>query len=250
MSTRRPSPRAPASSRSSTRTTTAGRSCCPAIRARCSIPPRSPRSRRGSATTSSRVTARRCSAPTTRPAWPRSWRPSRTSGHRRSRAPRSASAFTVDEEVGRGTDHFDLEAFGAEAAYTLDGSGLGELEIETFSARQLKVHDRGPRRASGDGEGQARQRRQARRRLRRRAAARLALAGDDRGARGVRPSVAHRRLGRGGRRHADRARPRRRGCSSEHTELVLQLAREIEEREPRARVTVEIWRSVPEHAER
>ncbi len=32
-------------------------------------------------------------------------------------------AFTVDEEVGRGTDHFDLDAFGAEAAYTLDGSG-------------------------------------------------------------------------------------------------------------------------------
>ena len=41
------------------------------------------------------------------------------------------------------TDHFDVEAFGAEAAYTLDGSGIGELEIETFSARQLKVHDRG-----------------------------------------------------------------------------------------------------------
>ena len=31
--------------------------------------------------------------------------------------------FTVDEEVGRGADHFDIEAFGAEAAYTLDGSG-------------------------------------------------------------------------------------------------------------------------------
>ena len=54
-------------------------------------------------------------------------------------APRATAriAFTVDEEVGRGTDHFDLEAFGADLAYTLDGSGLGELEAETFSAYQL-----------------------------------------------------------------------------------------------------------------
>ena len=47
--------------------------------------------------------------------------------------------FTVDEEVGRGADHFDIEGFGAMAAYTLDGSGSGEIEIESFSARQLKV---------------------------------------------------------------------------------------------------------------
>jgi tripeptide aminopeptidase len=54
-------------------------------------------------------------------------------------APRATArvAFTVDEEVGRGTDHFDLEAFGADLAYTFDGSGLGEVEIETFSAYQL-----------------------------------------------------------------------------------------------------------------
>ena len=45
-------------------------------------------------------------------------------------------AFTVDEEVGRGAEDFDLEAFGADVAYTLDGSDLGELEIETFSARR------------------------------------------------------------------------------------------------------------------
>ena len=57
-------------------------------------------------------------------------------------------AFTVDEEVGRGTEHFDLEAFGADVAYTLDGSGLGELEIETFSAYQVDGHDRRPRRPS------------------------------------------------------------------------------------------------------
>ena len=54
-------------------------------------------------------------------------------------APRATAriAFTVDEEVGRGTDHFDLDAFGADFAYTFDGSGLGELETETFSAYQL-----------------------------------------------------------------------------------------------------------------
>jgi tripeptide aminopeptidase len=48
-------------------------------------------------------------------------------------------AFTVDEEVGRGAEDFDLDAFGAEVAYTLDGSGLGELEVETFSAKSVRV---------------------------------------------------------------------------------------------------------------
>jgi len=52
-------------------------------------------------------------------------------------------AFTVDEEVGAGTKHFDLEQFDADVAYTLDGSGLGELEIETFSADQVIVTIRG-----------------------------------------------------------------------------------------------------------
>ncbi len=52
-------------------------------------------------------------------------------------------AFTVDEEVGRGAEGFDLEAFGAVAAHTLDGSGLGELEVETFSAMSMRVTIRG-----------------------------------------------------------------------------------------------------------
>ena len=52
-------------------------------------------------------------------------------------------AFTVDEEVGRGAEDFDLEAFGADVAYTLDGSGLGELEVETFSAKSIRVTIRG-----------------------------------------------------------------------------------------------------------
>ena len=60
----------------------------------------------------------------------------------RTRAPLRV-AFTVDEEVGRGAEDFDLEAFGADVAYTLDGSALGELETETFSATSIRVTIRG-----------------------------------------------------------------------------------------------------------
>ena len=52
---------------------------------------------------------------------------------------RARIAFTVDEEVGRGTDHLDLAAFDADLAYTLDGSVVGEIENETFSAVELKI---------------------------------------------------------------------------------------------------------------
>ena len=48
-------------------------------------------------------------------------------------------AFTPDEEVGRGTDFFDVKSFGAEVAYTVDGGTLGELEYETFNAAGAKV---------------------------------------------------------------------------------------------------------------
>jgi tripeptide aminopeptidase len=48
-------------------------------------------------------------------------------------------AFTPDEEIGAGTDHFDIEAFGAEIAYTLDGSTAGEIQDETFSALAAAV---------------------------------------------------------------------------------------------------------------
>jgi len=47
--------------------------------------------------------------------------------------------FTVDEEVGHGVDRLDLERFGADFAYTLDGERVGEIENETWSALQLKV---------------------------------------------------------------------------------------------------------------
>ncbi len=52
--------------------------------------------------------------------------------------------FTPDEEIGRGADLFDVEGFGAEYAYTLDGGGLGEIEYENFNAASavVKVHGR------------------------------------------------------------------------------------------------------------
>ena len=48
-------------------------------------------------------------------------------------------AFTPDEEVGRGTEHFDVAAFGAACAYTMDGETLGEVEMESFSADSLTL---------------------------------------------------------------------------------------------------------------
>jgi len=48
-------------------------------------------------------------------------------------------AFTPDEEVGRGTQHFDVARFGALCAYTMDGGSRGEIEIESFSADAMTV---------------------------------------------------------------------------------------------------------------
>ena len=47
--------------------------------------------------------------------------------------------FTPDEEVGRGTQYFDVNRFGARFAYTLDGSRCGDLEVENFSADAMTV---------------------------------------------------------------------------------------------------------------
>lgn len=47
--------------------------------------------------------------------------------------------FTPDEEVGRGTEHFDVAGFGAKYAYTIDGSCRGEVETETFSADAVVI---------------------------------------------------------------------------------------------------------------
>lgn len=51
--------------------------------------------------------------------------------------------FTPDEEVGRGVDHFDVVRFGADFAYTMDGSAAGELEYENFNAAAARIVIRG-----------------------------------------------------------------------------------------------------------
>jgi tripeptide aminopeptidase len=151
-------------------------------------------------------------------------------------------AFTVDEEVGRGTQHFDLEAFGAEAGYTLDGSGIGELEIETFSARQVRVTIRGRGAHPGSAKGKLVN------------AVKLAadfVASLPRGA--LSPETTE---GREGFVHPARVtasaedavvtllvRDHNDALLEQHTELVRELAAAIEHREPRARVTIDVQES-------
>ncbi len=51
--------------------------------------------------------------------------------------------FTPDEEIGRGAHHFDVDKFGADWAYTMDGSQVGELEYENFNAAGAKITFKG-----------------------------------------------------------------------------------------------------------
>ncbi|WP_394340042.1 peptidase T [Leeuwenhoekiella nanhaiensis] len=51
--------------------------------------------------------------------------------------------FTPDEEIGRGAHKFDVKKFGADWAYTMDGSEIGELEYENFNAAGVKVFVKG-----------------------------------------------------------------------------------------------------------
>ena len=52
-------------------------------------------------------------------------------------------AFTPDEEIGKGTDFFDVKKFGADFAYTLDGGEIGELEYENFNAAGATIKIKG-----------------------------------------------------------------------------------------------------------
>lgn len=52
-------------------------------------------------------------------------------------------AFNPDEEIGMGAHHFDVEKFGCEWAYTMDGGDLGNLEYENFNAASAKIHIKG-----------------------------------------------------------------------------------------------------------
>lgn len=62
-------------------------------------------------------------------------------------------AFTPDEEIGRGADAFDVERFGADFAYTVDGGALGEIEYENFNAASAVATVRGTGIHPGSAKG-------------------------------------------------------------------------------------------------
>jgi tripeptide aminopeptidase len=62
-------------------------------------------------------------------------------------------AFTPDEEIGEGATLFDIERFGARCAYTMDGSSIGELQDETFTAAEAIITVRGVEAHPGFGTG-------------------------------------------------------------------------------------------------
>ncbi|HET9371603.1 MAG TPA: peptidase T [Vicinamibacterales bacterium] len=66
---------------------------------------------------------------------------------------RLAIGFTADEEIGIGIDRFDVSAFGAEFAYTVDGDALGEINHETWSARAATVTFHGVSAHPGSAKG-------------------------------------------------------------------------------------------------
>jgi len=151
-------------------------------------------------------------------------------------------AFTVDEEVGRGAEGFDLDAFGADVAYTLDGSDLGELEVETFSAASMRVTIHGSSVHPGVAKG--------------RLVNAVKLASDlvlsvprD----GLSPETTE---GREGYVHPHRisgnaeeavvdfiARDHDDALLEQHLALLRELAEQVEVREPRAKVDVEVRQS-------
>lgn len=61
--------------------------------------------------------------------------------------------FTPDEEVGRGVDLFDVAAFGAEYAYTVDGGTLGEINYECFNAASAEIRIQGFSAHTGSAKG-------------------------------------------------------------------------------------------------
>ena len=61
--------------------------------------------------------------------------------------------FTPDEEIGKGPHKFDVPKFGAEWAYTMDGSHIGELEYESFNAAGAKIHIKGKSVHPGTAKG-------------------------------------------------------------------------------------------------
>jgi tripeptide aminopeptidase len=147
--------------------------------------------------------------------------------------------FTVDEEIGTGTTYLDLDELGADVAYTLDGSGRGELEIETFSADQVVITIRGRTFHPGTAKGKL--------------VNAVKLAADLVAALprdGLSPETTE---GREGYVHPSRmegnadetrlvfiVRDHDDALLAEHVEYLRRLAAEVAEREPRARVDVDV----------
>jgi tripeptide aminopeptidase len=150
-------------------------------------------------------------------------------------------AFTPDEEVGEGATLFDIEGFGASCAYTLDGSEVGELQDETFSAVELTTTVRGvdvhPGQATGKLVNALR------------IAARIIAALPSEG---LTPETTGGREGfihpyafsgtPGGARFRAIVRDFDEDRLLEHVELFERTAREIAADEPRAEVTVDVHR--------
>ena len=67
--------------------------------------------------------------------------------------PRICIAFTPDEEIGQGVDHFELPLFGADYAYTVDGGALGEIEYDNFNAAACHIEIQGISYHPGDAKG-------------------------------------------------------------------------------------------------
>ncbi|MGX7092514.1 peptidase T [Hutsoniella sourekii] len=63
-------------------------------------------------------------------------------------------AFGPDEEIGRGADHFDVEGFACDFAYTMDGGPVGELQYESFNACEAKIEIQGVSVHPGTAKGQ------------------------------------------------------------------------------------------------
>jgi tripeptide aminopeptidase len=150
--------------------------------------------------------------------------------------------FTVDEEVGKGVDHFDIEGFGADFAYTLDGAEIGEIDDETFSASEVRVRIEGHSVHPGTSKGKLVNSIKL-------AAAFVESLPKDR----LSPETTE---GRAGFVHPVRisggaaattvtfiVRDFDRAQVAEYEQLVRDLAAEVERNEPRARVTVEAEQS-------
>ncbi len=152
--------------------------------------------------------------------------------------------FTVDEEIGRGGLGFDVERFGAQCAYTIDGSELGELQDETFTAAEATITIEGIDVHSGFATGKLVN-------AARLAAQVLAALPDDR----LTPETTSGREGfihpyeisgsPGSAKIVAIVRDFEEELLAEHVELLRSTAEQVVAKEPRARLTVEVKRQYP-----